>query len=73
MHRLVFASVLPQQVFSHGEWCLQIVKFIEKILYAGDEGEAKEAMLEAQQTYDAPTTDNHADAAVAEPEEEAAQ
>jgi hypothetical protein len=30
---------------------VQIVKYFEKILYASDEGEAKEAMLEAQGLY----------------------
>ena len=30
---------------------LQIIKFIERILYATDEREAKEAMLEAQDLY----------------------
>lgn len=30
---------------------MQIIKFIERILYATDEREAKEAMLEAQSLY----------------------
>ena len=30
---------------------MQIIKFIERILYATDETEAKEAMLEAQNLY----------------------
>lgn len=33
--------------------CLQVVKIFEKILYAADAAEAKEAMLEAQQRYNA--------------------
>ena len=31
--------------------CMQVVKYFERILYAADEAEAKQSMLEAQQEY----------------------
>ena len=41
--------------------CMQVVKFFERILYASDEREAKEAMLEAQTMYGKDATNGSAE------------